>query len=88
MPDLDETAKSKEEIDVIDIEATYSDNDDMSVKSNDSKDNTSIMRKQLVENSASVINCSVDQIIKLVKCEEFEFVAKKKGSNMACQKTP
>ena len=109
LPDLDKTANSEEEIDVIDIEATDSDDDDMSVKSNDSKDNTSIMRKQLVDtmdkaianldsstetdsslkhskpaiserlkNSANVINCSLEQIIKLVKCKECEFVAKNK----------
>ena len=91
--------------------ATDSDDDDMSVKSYDSKEKTSIIRKQLVDNmdkaianldsstetdsslkhskpaiserlknSANVINCSLDQIIKLVKCEECEFVAtNKKG---------
>ena len=117
LPDLDNTAKNEEEIGVIDIEATDSDDDDMSVKSNDSKDNTSIMRKQLVDNmdkaianldsstetdsslkhskpaiserlknSANVINCSVDQIIKLVKCEEYEFVAKKRGLTLHVRK--
>ena len=55
MPDLDKTAKSEEEIDVIDIEATDSDDDDMSVKSNDSKEKTSIMRKQLVDNMDKAI---------------------------------
>ena len=107
LPDLDKTAKSEEEIDVIDIEATDSEDEDMSVKFNDSKANTSILTKQLIDNmdkaianldsstetdsslkhskpaiserlknSANVINCSLDQIIKLVKCEECEFVAK------------
>ena len=32
-----------------------------------------------LKKSANVINCSLDQIIKLVKCEECEFIAKNKG---------
>ena len=34
--------------------------------------------KPAISESANVINCSVDQIIKLVKCEECELVAKNK----------
>ena len=109
MPDLDKTSKSEGETEDIDIEATDSDDEDNSVKSNDSKANTLKMRKQLLDNmdkamanldsstktdsslkhskpaiserlknSANVINCSLDQIFKLVKCEKCEFVAKNK----------
>ena len=101
--------KSEEEIEDRDIEATDSEDEDMSVKFNDSKANTSILTKQLIDNmdkamanldsstetdsslkhskpaiserlknSASVFNCSLDKIIKLVKCDECEFVAKNK----------
>ena len=109
--DLDKTTETEEDIEVLDIEGTDSENDEVFVECNNDQTNTSIIRKQLIDNmddaianldsstetvsstkqsepeiserltkSANVINCSLDKIISLARCDECEFVAENKKS--------
>ena len=110
LPDLEKTAGSEEEIEVRDVDDPDSENDKMSVESNDFQGNTSMMRRQLIDNmdkamasldsstetdshpkhskpaiseilkeSANIINCSLDKLISLVRCDKCEFVAENKN---------
>ena len=55
MNDIDKTIETEEDIEVLDIEETDSENDEVFVECNNDQTNTSIIRKQLIDNMDDAI---------------------------------